>query len=183
MWNVALDESQAGIKIAGRNINNLRYADDNTLMAESEEVLKSFWMNVEEETEKAGLKLNIQETKIMASLPITLWQIEGEKVEAVTYFIFLGSEISVDVDYSNETKRLFLLERKLWQTEIMYWEAETSLANKGLYSQSYGFSRSYVQTWELNHKEGWVPKKWSFQNVMLDSWESFGLQGDQTSQY
>ena len=100
---------QAGIKIAGRSINHLRYADDNSLTAESEEEVKSFLMSVKEESEKAGLKLNIQETKIMASLPITLWQIEGEKLEAVTNFIFLGSEITVDVDCSNETKRLFLL--------------------------------------------------------------------------
>ena len=100
---------QAGIKIAGRSINHLRYADDNTLTAESEEEVKSFLMSVKEESEKAGLKLNIQETKIMASLPITLWQIDGEKLEAVTNFIFLGSEITVDVDCSNKTKRLFLL--------------------------------------------------------------------------
>ena len=90
MQNSRLDEAQAGIKITGRNINNLRYADDTTLMAESEEELKSFLMKVKVESEKVGLKLNIQKTKIMASSPITSWQIDGEKVEAVTYFIFLG---------------------------------------------------------------------------------------------
>ena len=98
MWNAGLDESQAGIKIARRNINNLRYADDTTLMAESEEKLKSLLMKVKEESEIADLKLNIQKTKIMASNPITSWQIDGEKVEAVTYFIFLGYKITADSD-------------------------------------------------------------------------------------
>ena len=98
IWNAGLDDSQAGIKIAGRNINNLKYADDTTLMAESEEELKSLLMKVKEESEKAGLKLNIQKMKIMASSPITLWQI-GEKVQTVR-FHFLGSRISVDGDYS-----------------------------------------------------------------------------------
>ena len=111
MRNAGLDEAQAGIKIAGRNINNLRYADDTTLMAESEEELKSL-LKVKEESEKAGLKLNIQKTKIMASSPITSWQIEGEKVEAVTDFIFLGSKIIADSDCSHEIKRYLLLGRK-----------------------------------------------------------------------
>ena len=97
LWNAGLDESQAAIKTAGRNINNLRYADDSTLMTESEEELKSL-MRVKEESEKAGLKFNIQKTKIMASSPITSWQIKGAKVEAVTDFIFLGSKITVDSD-------------------------------------------------------------------------------------
>ena len=96
MWNAGLDEVQAGIKIARRNINNLRYADDTTLMVESEEDLKSLLMGVKEESEKAGLKLNIQKTKIMASSPITLWQIVGETMETVTDFIFLGSKITAD---------------------------------------------------------------------------------------
>ena len=112
MWHAGLDELQAGIKIAGRNINSLRYADDTTLMAENEEELKSFLMKVKEESEKAGLKLNIQKTKIMASGPISSWQIEGEKVEAVTDFIFLGSKITVDGDCSHEIKRCLLLGRK-----------------------------------------------------------------------
>ena len=98
MRNASLDEAQAGIKIAGRNINNLRYADDTTLMAESKEEIKSLLMKVKEESEKVGLKLNIQKTKVMASGPITSWQIDGEKVEAVTDFIFLGSKITADGD-------------------------------------------------------------------------------------
>ena len=107
--NVRLDESQAGIKIAGRNINNLRYADDTTLMAESEEELKDFLMVVKEKNEKAGLKLNVQKTKIMASGLIISWQIEGEKLKAVTGFIFLGSKITADGDCSHEIKRCLLL--------------------------------------------------------------------------
>ena len=113
MRNAGLDESQAGIKIAGRNINNLRYADDTILMAESEEELKSLLMRVKEESEKAGLKLNIKKTKIMASGPITSWEIKGEKVEAVTDFIFLGSKITADGDCSHEIKRRILLGRKV----------------------------------------------------------------------
>ena len=112
MRNPGLDEAQAGIKIAGRNINNLRYADDTTLMAESEEELKSVLMKVKEESEKVGLKLNIQKTKIMASGPITLWQIDGETMETVRDFIFLGSNITADGDCSHEIKRCFLLGRK-----------------------------------------------------------------------
>ena len=111
MQNARLDEAQAGIKIAWRNINSLRYADDTTLMAESEE-LKSFLMKVKEDSEKVGLKLNIQKTKVMASGPITSWQIDGETMETVTDFIFLGSKITVDGDCSHEIKRRLLLERK-----------------------------------------------------------------------
>ena len=102
MWNAGLEEAQAGIKIVGRNINNLIYADDTTLMAQSEEELKSLLMKVKKENEKVGLKLNIQKTKIMASGPITSWQIELEKVEAVTDFIFLGSKITADSDFSHD---------------------------------------------------------------------------------
>ena len=105
MQNAGLDEAHAGIKIAGRNINNLRYADDTTLMAESEEELKNLLMKVKEESEKVGLKLNIQKTKIMASGPITSWQIDGETMETVTDFIFLGSKITADGDCSCEIKR------------------------------------------------------------------------------
>ena len=111
MRNAGLDEVQAGIKIAGRNINNLRYADDTTLMAQSEE-LKSLLMKVKEKSEKAGLKLNIQKTKIMASRPITSWQIDGLTVETVTDFIFGGSKITADCDCSHEIKRCLLLGRK-----------------------------------------------------------------------
>ena len=104
MWNAELGETEAGIKIAGRNINNLRYAHDTTLMAESEEELKSLMMKVKEESEKAGFKLNIQKTKIMASDPITSWQIDGARMETVTDFIFLGSKITADGDCSHEIK-------------------------------------------------------------------------------
>ena len=112
MRNVGLDEPQTGIKIAGRNINNLRYADDTTLMAESEEELKSLLMKVKEESEKVGLKLNIQKTKIMASSLITSWQIDGETMETVRDFIFLGSKITADGDCTHEIKRRLLLGRK-----------------------------------------------------------------------
>ena len=115
MWNVRLDESQAGIKTAGRNINSLRYADDTSLMAESEE-LESLLMKLKEESEKAGLKLNIQKTKSMASGPLTAWQIDEGKVETVTDFIFLVSKITADGDCSHETKDACLLETKLLPT-------------------------------------------------------------------
>ena len=111
--NGGLDEPQAGLKIAGRNINNLRYADDTTLMAESEEELKNLLMKVKEESEKVGLKLNIQKTKIMASGPITSWEIDGETVETVSDFIFLGSKVTADGDCSHKIKRRFLLGRKV----------------------------------------------------------------------
>ena len=112
MGNARLDEAQAGIKIAGRNINNLRYADDTTLMAESEEEMNSLLMKVKEESGKAGLKLNTQKPKIMVSGPITSWQTDGEKMETVTDVIFLGSQITVDSDCSHEIKRHLLLGRK-----------------------------------------------------------------------
>ena len=113
MRNTGLDEAQAGIKIAGRNINNLRYADDTTHMAESQEELKRLLRKVKEESEKVGLKLNIQKTEIMASSPITSWQIDGETVETVSDFIFLGSKITAECDCSHEIKRCLLLERKV----------------------------------------------------------------------
>ena len=113
MGNARLDETQAGIKIAGRNINNLRYADDTTIMAESEEELKSLLMKVKEESKKVGLKLNIQKTKITASSPITSWEIDGETVETVSDFVFLGSKITADGDCSHEIKRRLLLGRKV----------------------------------------------------------------------
>ena len=112
MWNARLDEAQAGIKIGGRNINNLRYTDDTTLMAESEEELKSLLMKVKEETEKAGLKVDIQKTKVTASSLITSWQIDGETVETVTDFIFLASKITANGDCSHEIKRRLLRGRK-----------------------------------------------------------------------
>ena len=116
MRNARLEEAQAGIKIARRNINNLRYADDTTLMAESEEELKNLLMKVKEESEKIGLKLNIQKTKIMASSPITSWQIDGETVETMSDFIFLGSKITAMVTAAMKLKDAYSLEGKLWPT-------------------------------------------------------------------
>ena len=138
MQNVRLDEAQTGIKIAGRNISNLRYVDDTTLMAESEEELKSLLMKVKEETKKIGLKLNIQKTKIIAPGPITSWQIDGETMEAVTDFIFLDSKITADDDCSHEIKRCLLPGRKAMIN------LDSMLKSKGPYSQSYGFSNSRV---------------------------------------
>ena len=143
MQNVSLNEAQAGIKIARRNINNLRYADDTTLIAESEE-LKSLLMKVKEESEKVGLKLNIQKTKIMASGPITSWQIEGETMETVTDFIFLGSKITADGDSSHEIKRHLLLGRKVMTNLDSILKKRRYFANKGLSSQNYDFPSSYV---------------------------------------
>ena len=120
MRNAGQEEAQAGIKVAGRNINNFRYADDTILVAESEEELKSLLMKVKEESEKVGLKLNIQKTKIMASSPITSWEIDGETVETMSNFIFLGSKITADGDCSHEIKRCLLLGRKAMQNLTAY---------------------------------------------------------------
>ena len=144
MRNAGLEEAQAGIKIAGRNINNLRYADDTTLMAESEEELKSLLMKVKEESEKVGLKFNIQKTKIMAFGPITSWEIDRGTVETVSDFIFLGSKITADGDCCHEIKRCLLLGRKVMTNLDSILKAETLLSNKGLSSQGYGFSNSHV---------------------------------------
>src|SRR5574341_1416502 len=140
MRNAGLEEAQAGIKIARRNINNLRYADDTILMAESEEELKSLLMKVKEESEKVGLKLNIQKTKIMAAGPISSWEIDGETVETVSDFIFLGSKITVDGDCSHEIKRRLLLGRKVMINLDSIQKQRHYFANKGLSSQGYGFS-------------------------------------------
>jgi len=137
MRNAGLDEAQAEIKTAGRNINNLRHADDTTLMAESEDELKSLLIKVKEESEKAGLKLNIQKTKIMASGPITSWQIDGETMQTVRDFIFGGSKITADGDCSH--KRCLLLGRKA-MTDL----DSILKSNKGPSSQSYGYSSSHV---------------------------------------
>ena len=125
-----LDEAPTGIKTAGRNTNNLRYADDITLMAESEEDLKSLLMKLKEECEKVGLKLNIQKTKIMASGPITSWEIDGEIVETVADFIFFGSKITADSDCSHEIKRRLLLGRKVMTNLDSYWKVETLLCHQ-----------------------------------------------------
>ena len=145
MRNAGLDEAQAGIKIAGRNINNLSYADDTNFMAESKEELKSLLMKVKEESEKAGLKLNIQKTKIMESGPITSRQIDGETVETVTDFIFWSSKITADCDCSYEIKRHLLLGRKtVTQLRQHIKKQRRYFVQKGPSSQGYGFSSSHV---------------------------------------
>ena len=144
MRNVGLYKAQSGIKIAGRNINNLRYADDTTLVAESEEELKSLLMKVKEESEKVGLKLNIQKTKIMASGPITSWQIHGETMKTVSDFIFWGSKITVDDDSSHEIKRHLFLGRKVMTNINSIKKQRHYFVNKGPYSQGYGFSSGHV---------------------------------------
>ena len=144
MRNAGLDEAQAGIKIARRNISKLRYADDTTLKAESEEELKSLLMKVKEQSEKVGLKI-IPKTNIMASVPITSWQIDGKTMETVTYFIFLDSKITADGDYNHEIKRRLLLGRKVMTNlHNMLKSRDINFANKGPSSQSYGFSSSHV---------------------------------------
>ena len=149
MRKAGLDEAQAGIKIAGRNISNLRYADETTLITESEEELKSLLMKVKEDSEKVGLKLNIQKTRIMASGPITSWQIDGETVETVADFIFLGSKVTADSDYNLEIKRHLLLGRKARQCikdkpRQCIKKQRHHFATKCPYSQSYSFSSSHV---------------------------------------
>ena len=155
MRNAGLEEAQAGIKIAGRNINNLRYANDTTLMAESEEELKSLLMKVKEESEKVGLKLNIQKTKIMASGPITSWQIDGEAMKTVADFILGGSKITADGDCSHEIKRHLLLGRKAVTNLDSILKSRHYFANKSWFSQSYGFSSSYVwmESWTIKKAE------------------------------
>ena len=142
MKNTGPDEAQAGIKIAGRNINNLGYADDTTLMAESKEV-KSLLMKVKKESEKAGLKLNIQKTTIMASGPITSWQIDGETMERVRDFLFLGSKVPTNGDCNHESKRCLLLGRKVMPNLDSIIKSR-DIANKGLSSHDYGFPSGHV---------------------------------------
>ena len=155
MQNTRLDEAQAGIKIAGRNINNLRYADDTTFMAESKEELKRLLMKVKEESEKVGLKLSIQKTKVMASGPITSWQTD---VETVSDFIFGGSKITANGECSHEIKRYLLLGRKTMTNldsilKIRKKKKIRDIADKGPSSQGYDFSSSHVWMWELDHKK------------------------------
>ena len=141
MRNAGLEEAQAGIKVDERNINNLRYTDVTTLMAQSEEELKRLLMKVKEESENVGLKLNIQKTKSMASGPITSWEIDGETVETVSDFIFWGSKITADGDCSHEIKRCLLLGRKVMTNLEQHIQNQRHYsANKGPSSQSYGFS-------------------------------------------
>ena len=145
MQNAGLDETQVRVKIAGRNISNLSYADDTTLMAESEEELKSLLTKVKEESEKVGLKLNIKKMKIMASSPITSWQIDGETMETVSDFIFLCSKITADGDCSHGIKIHLLLGRKVMTNlDSILQSRDIYFANKGPPSQGFGFSSSHV---------------------------------------
>ena len=154
MRNAGMDEAQAGIKITGININNLRYADDTILKAESEEELKSLLMKLKEESEKAGLKLNIQKTNIMASGPITSWQIDRETMETVTDLIFSGSKITADGDCSHEIKRHLLLGKKSYDQPRQHIKKQRhNFADKVPSSESYGFSSSHVWILELDYKE------------------------------
>ena len=183
MRNAGLEETQAGIKIAGRNINNLRYADDTTLMAESEQELKSLLMKVKEESEKVGLRLNIQETKIMASGPNTSWQIDGETVETVADFIFLGSKITADGDCSDKIKRRLLLGRKVMANlNSILKSRDITLPTKVC------LVKAMVFPVVMNGCESWIIKKLRAEELMLlncgvgeDSRESLGQQGDPTS--
>ena len=158
MWNASLDEAQVGTNISARNINNLRYADDTTFMTESEEEVKSLLMKVKEESGEAGLIVNIQKTKIMTSDPITIWQIDGETMETVRNFIFLGSKTSHDGDCSHDIMTLASWKKSYDQPRQYIKKQRHYFANKGPSSQSYGFSSSHVWMWELDYKETWVQK-------------------------
>ena len=183
MRNAGLEETQAGIKIAGRNINNLRNADNTTLMAESEEELKSHLMKVKVESEQFGLKLNIQKTKIMASGPITSWEIDGETVETVSDFIFLGSKITADGDWSHEIKRRLLLGRKVMTNlDSILKSRDITLPTKVC------LVKAMVFQWSCMDVRVGLWRRPSAKELMLlncgvgeDSWESLGLQGDPTS--
>ena len=169
--NAGLDEAQAGIKIARRNINNLRYTDDTTLMAESEEELKSLLMKVKQESEKLGLKLNIQKTQIMASGPITSWQIDWETVETVTDFILGGSKITADCDCTHEIKRRLLLGRKVMtNTDSILNSRDITLPTKAMVFPvvMYGF-----ESWTINKGEWWridVFELWCWRRLLRVPW-------------
>ena len=183
MRNAGLDEAQAGIKIAGKNINNLRYADDTTLVAESKEELKSFLMKMKEESEKVGLKLNIQKTKIMASSPITSWQIDGETKETGRDFILGDSKITVDGECSHEIKRCLFLGRKVMTNlDSILKSRDITLPTKVC------LVKAVVFPVVMDRCESWTIKELSAKELMLlncgvgeDSWESLGLQGKPTS--
>ena len=168
MRNAGLDELQARVKIGRRNINNLKYVDDTSLMVESEEELKSLLMRVKEERERASLKLKIKKkTKIMASGPITSWQIGGENVEVVTDFLFLGSKITVDGDCSHEIRCLLLGRKAVTNLDTVLKSRSHYSANKSPSSQGYGLPSGHKRLWELNHKEGRMPNNWCLQTVVL----------------
>ena len=183
MRNAGLEEAQAGIKIAGRNINNLQYAGDTTLMAESEEELKSLVMKVKEESEKVGLKLNVQKIKIMASSPMTSWEIDGETMEIVTDFIFLGSKITADGDCSHEIKRHLLLGRKVMTNlDSILKSRDITLPTKVC------LVKAMVFQVVMYGCESWIIKKAecrridAFEHGVGEAfWESLELQGDPTS--
>ena len=167
MRHAGLEETQAGIKIAGRNITNLRYAYDTTLMAESEEELKSLLMKVKDESEKVGLKLNIQKMKIMASGPITSWETDGETVETVSNFIFVGSRITADGDCSYEIKRRLFLGRKVMSNlDRMFKSRDITLPTKVCLVKPIVFPVVMYgcESWT----EGWAPKNWCFWTVVLE---------------
>ena len=167
MRKAGLDEAQAEIKIDRRNINNLRYADDTTLMSESKE-LKSLLIKVKEESEKVVLKLNIQKTKIMASVPITSWQIDGETMETVTDFLFLGSKITTDGDCSHEIKRCLLLGRKtMTNLDSILKSRDITLPTKVHQVKAVVFP-AVMYGCELDCKESWVLKNWCFLTVVLE---------------
>ena len=169
MQNARLDEAQAGIKFAGRNLNNVRYTDNTTLTAESEQELKRLLMKVKEENEKAGLKLNIQKMKIMASGPITSWEIDGETMGTVTDFIFLGSKITAYGDCSHEIKTMLAPWKKSYDKPRQHIKKQRHyFINKGPYSQSYGLSSGHVWMWELDYKESRAAKNWCFWTVVLE---------------
>ena len=182
MWKAKLDEAKARIKIARININNLRYADDTTLVAESKKKLKSLLMRVKEESEKVGLKLNIQQTKIMASGPITSWQIDGETMGKVRYFIFLGSKITADCDSSHEIKRFLFFGRKaMTNLDSILKSRDITLPTK------VRLVKAMIFPVVMYGCESWTIKKAqcrridAFELWCWESWESLGLQGDPTS--
>ena len=182
MQNIQLDEAQARIKIAERNINNLRYADDITLMAESEEELKNLMMKVKEESEKAGLQLNIQKNMIATSSHIPSWQIDSEKI--ATNFIFCTPESLWTVPVAMKLKDAFSLEESYNKHRQRNKSRDITLPTNVHNSPSYGFYSSHVWMWNWHHEEGLTPKNWCIHiGVEEDSWESLGQQGDQTSQF
>ena len=182
MSNTGLDEAQAELKIARRNINNLRYADDTTLMAESKEELKSLLMKVKEKSGKAGLKLTIQKTKIMASGPITSWEIDGERVETVSDLIFLGSKITVDGDYSHEIKRRLLFGEVMANLDSILKNRDITLPTK------VHLVKAMVLPVVIYGCNGWSIKKADHQRIDAlkcgvgeNSWESLRMKGEKTS--
>ena len=182
MWNARLDESQAGNKIAGRNINNLRYTGDITLKAESEEELKSVLMKVKEESEKVGLQLNVQKTKIMASSPITSCQIGGETMETVTAFIFLGSQITADGDCSHEIKRCLHLGKKVMANlDSILKSRDITLSTKVCLVKAMVFTVVMYGCESWNIMEADCRRIDAFELWCWRSWESLGQQGDSTS--